>query len=157
MEGIDLAWLIQIFKGFKSTLPCPAGFANFCGAGQDLLFAGGGRGGAHIPAQYMWSFDPMIQWSYQVVSPSSSVSDISHVHHKVNHAEIIKIFFNTIAIARNYDQVRTSERITISQLNSKYNSSWIPSQLKNSTNYCDHTYSFVGDLYWGETLTFPKT
>ena len=37
---MDLALLIQIFKGFQSTLPRPAGFANFRGAGQDLLFAG---------------------------------------------------------------------------------------------------------------------
>ena len=44
MEGIDLALLIQIFKGFKSTLPRPAGFANFRGAGQDLLFFGAGCG-----------------------------------------------------------------------------------------------------------------
>ena len=48
MEGIDLALLIQIFKG----LPRPAGFANFHGAGQSktcflrggaaLFFAGWG-------------------------------------------------------------------------------------------------------------------
>ena len=55
MEGIDLALLIQIFKEFKSTLPRPAGFANFCGAGRGkTCFLRGGaalfpRGGAHIP------------------------------------------------------------------------------------------------------------
>ena len=43
--------MIQIFKGFKSTLSCPAPrdlpiFAGRGGAGQDLLFL---RGGAHIP------------------------------------------------------------------------------------------------------------
>ena len=42
MEGIDLALLIQIFKGFKSTLSRPTGFAIFRGAGQDLLFSGRG-------------------------------------------------------------------------------------------------------------------
>ena len=34
MERIDLALLIQIFKGLKSTLPRPAGFVNLRGAGQ---------------------------------------------------------------------------------------------------------------------------
>ena len=34
MERIDLALFIQIFKGFKSTLPRPAGFVNLRGAGQ---------------------------------------------------------------------------------------------------------------------------
>ena len=42
MERKDLALLIQIFKGFKSILPRPAGVANFRGPGQDLLFAGRG-------------------------------------------------------------------------------------------------------------------
>ena len=47
MEGIDLVLLIQIFKGFKSTLPHPAPPRRFCqssrgGPGQDLLFAGQG-------------------------------------------------------------------------------------------------------------------
>ena len=62
MERIDLALFIQIFKGFKSTLPRPAGFVNLRGAGQGktcflrgraaLFSAGGaGRGGAHIPAR----------------------------------------------------------------------------------------------------------
>ena len=57
MEAIDLAG-IQI----NFAPPRPAGFANFLGAGQDLLFCGAGRGspfsagrggagwgGAHIP------------------------------------------------------------------------------------------------------------
>ena len=52
MEGIDLALLIQIFKGFKSTLPRPASPRRFCqflrgGPGQDLVFAGRGGVGAH--------------------------------------------------------------------------------------------------------------
>ena len=56
MERIDLALLIQIFKGLKSTLPRPAGFVNlrrggarpaFCRAGQPFF----PRGGAHIPAR----------------------------------------------------------------------------------------------------------
>ena len=64
MERIDLALFIQIFKGFKSTLPRPAGFVNLRGAGQGktcflrgraALFSAGrggaGRGGAHIPAR----------------------------------------------------------------------------------------------------------
>ena len=47
MERIDLALLIQIFKGLKSTLPRPAPPRRFCqssrgGPGQDLLFAGQG-------------------------------------------------------------------------------------------------------------------
>ena len=48
IEGIDLELLIQIFKGFNSTLPRPAGFSNFCGAGQPFF----PRGGAHIPELY---------------------------------------------------------------------------------------------------------
>ena len=56
MEGIDLALLIQIFKGFKSTLPRPAGFVNlrrggarpaFCGAGQPFFPLGGTGRSAH--------------------------------------------------------------------------------------------------------------
>ena len=51
MEGIDLALLIQISKGFKLTLPRPTGFANFRGAGQPFF----PRGGAHIPALDMFA------------------------------------------------------------------------------------------------------
>ena len=54
MEGIDLALLIQIFKGFKSTLPRPASqdLPIFAGWGKTCFFAGrggpfsAGRGGA---------------------------------------------------------------------------------------------------------------
>ena len=62
MEGIDLALLIQIFKGFKSTLPRPGPqdlpiFVGRGGArlaflrGGAALFprGGAGWGGAHIP------------------------------------------------------------------------------------------------------------
>ena len=42
IEGIALALLIQIFKGFNSTLPRPAGFSNFCGRGSPF-FHGAGR------------------------------------------------------------------------------------------------------------------
>ena len=61
MEGIDLAGVVDSdFQGIQINFapPRPAGFANFRGAGQDLLFCGAGRGspfsagrgGAHIPA-----------------------------------------------------------------------------------------------------------
>ena len=66
MEGIDLALLIQIFKGFKSTLPRPAGFANFRGTGRggvrpafwgavrgSPFFRGTGRG-AHPWKRRLW-------------------------------------------------------------------------------------------------------
>ena len=53
IEAIDLAGVFDSdFQGiqnlnlnlkFKSTLPRPAGFANFRWAGQDLLFCGAGR------------------------------------------------------------------------------------------------------------------
>ena len=50
MEGISLALLIQIFKGFKSTLPRPApqaGRGKTCFLrGRAALFS---RGGTHIP------------------------------------------------------------------------------------------------------------
>ena len=65
MEGIDLAGVVDSdFQGILIIFapPRPAGFANFCGAGQDLLSCGAGRGraalfprggagggGAHIP------------------------------------------------------------------------------------------------------------
>ena len=60
MEGIDLAGVVDSdFQGIQINfaLPRPAGFANFRGAGQDLLFCGAGQpffrgagwGGAHIP------------------------------------------------------------------------------------------------------------
>ena len=63
MEGIDLAGVVDSdFQGIQINFapPRPAGFANFRGAGQDLLFAGRGSpfsagrggpgwGGAHIP------------------------------------------------------------------------------------------------------------
>ena len=62
MEGIDLAGVVDSdFQGIQINFapPRPAGFANFRGAGQDLLFCGAGRGspfsagrgGAHIPGQ----------------------------------------------------------------------------------------------------------
>ena len=43
MEGIDLAGVVDSdFQGIQINFapPCPTGFANFRGAGQDLLFAG---------------------------------------------------------------------------------------------------------------------
>ena len=49
MEGIDLAGVVDSdFQGIQINFapPRPAGFANFRGAGQDLLFCGAGRGGA---------------------------------------------------------------------------------------------------------------
>ena len=49
MEGIDLAGVVDSdFQGILINFapPRPAGFANFRGAGQDLLFAG--RGGAAL-------------------------------------------------------------------------------------------------------------
>ena len=52
MEGIDFALLIQIFKGFKSTLPRPSPLVLpiFAGrAGARPGFCGAGRGGVHIP------------------------------------------------------------------------------------------------------------
>ena len=70
IEGIDLAGVFYSdFQGIQINFapPRPARFANFCGAGQDLLFCGAGRGGAalfprggagrggaHIPAFYEW-------------------------------------------------------------------------------------------------------
>ena len=53
MEGIDLADIVDSdFQGIQINFAPPrlAGFANFRGAGQDLLFCGAGRGGAPIPA-----------------------------------------------------------------------------------------------------------
>ena len=61
MEGIDLAGVVDSdFQGIQINFAPlrPAGFTNFCGAGQDLLFCGAalfprggaGWGGAHIPA-----------------------------------------------------------------------------------------------------------
>ena len=51
MEGIDLAGVFDSdFQGIQINfvLPRPAGFANFRGPGQDLLFLRGGAGwGAH--------------------------------------------------------------------------------------------------------------
>ena len=47
MEGIDLAGVVDSdFQGIQINFapPRPAGFANFRGAGQDLLFCGAGRG-----------------------------------------------------------------------------------------------------------------
>ena len=49
IEGIDLAGVVDSdFQGIliNFALPRPAGFANFRGAGQDLLFYWAGRGGA---------------------------------------------------------------------------------------------------------------
>ena len=46
MEGIDLAGIVDSdFQGIQINFapPCPTGFANFRGAGQDLLFPGRGR------------------------------------------------------------------------------------------------------------------
>ena len=46
MEGIDLAGVVDSdFQGIQINFapPRPAGFANFCGAGQDLLFCGAGQ------------------------------------------------------------------------------------------------------------------
>ena len=57
MERIDLALLIQIFKGFKSTLPRPApqDLPIFAERGKTCFFRGAGQpfplGGAHIPDQ----------------------------------------------------------------------------------------------------------
>ena len=51
MEGIDLAGVVDSdFQGIQINFapPRPAGFANFRGAGQDLLFCGAGRGGAAL-------------------------------------------------------------------------------------------------------------
>ena len=61
MERIDLAGVVDSdFQGIQINfaLPRPAGFANFRGAGQDLLFCGAGqpffrgagRGGAGRPS-----------------------------------------------------------------------------------------------------------
>ena len=68
IEGIGLALLIQIFKGFKSTLPSPAGFANFRGGGRGkTCFL---RGGAHIPADKVAD----IVWTRRLArSPTSDV------------------------------------------------------------------------------------
>ena len=46
MEGIDLAGVVDSdFQGIQINFapPRPAGFANFRGAGQDLLFCGAGQ------------------------------------------------------------------------------------------------------------------
>ena len=54
MEGIDLAGVVDSdFQGIQINFapPRPAGFANFHGAGQDLLFCGAGRGGAALFSQ----------------------------------------------------------------------------------------------------------
>ena len=51
MEGIDLAGVVDSdFQGIQINFapPRPAGFANFRGAGQDMLFYGAGRGGAAL-------------------------------------------------------------------------------------------------------------
>ena len=81
MEGIDLASLIQIFKGFKSTLPRPAGFANFCGRGGArpaflrggaALFRGAGRTSLIyrnlIISSWGFSFQLIYFWIYKTVS-----------------------------------------------------------------------------------------
>ena len=54
IEGIDLTLLINIFKGFNSTLPRPTPqvfpiFAGRGGPGQDLFFAGRGSRGLKNP------------------------------------------------------------------------------------------------------------
>ena len=53
MEGIDLALLIQIFKGFKSTLPRPAPPRRICqflrGGAALFPWGGAGWGEVHIP------------------------------------------------------------------------------------------------------------
>ena len=54
MEGIDLAGVVDSdFQGIQINFapPRPAGFANFCGAGQPF-FRGAGWGRAHIPVKY---------------------------------------------------------------------------------------------------------
>ena len=76
MEGIDLAGVVDSdFQGIQINfaLPRPAGFANFCGAGQDLFLLRGwagrgspfsaGRGGAHIPDVYLPKSIPLTKFT----------------------------------------------------------------------------------------------
>ena len=88
MEGIDLALLIQIFTGFKSTLPRPAGFANFRGTGRggvrpafwgavrgSPFFRGAGRGGAHIPGNDVFDY---LEGSKVVLEESHNMRPVNY-------------------------------------------------------------------------------
>ena len=83
MERIDLALLIQIFKGFKSTLPRPASPRRFCqflrgGPGQDLVFAGRGGGGCTSLVQ-MHCFSRVAALASDIYG--IDITNVRHRHH----------------------------------------------------------------------------